>query len=104
MKEQNLIGPILLSIKLRLGFWLEGWSPSCPFNPSEIAYKLDYVRLWKEKKEVRRNIAWSPPPPNKVKWNVDGSSRGKPGPTSIGGILRDDHGVIRALFAASVRN
>lgn len=45
---------------------------------------------------------WCPPPPNKWKWNVDGSSNGKPGMAAIGEVLRDDQGVIKAMFAASV--
>lgn len=33
---------------------------------------------------------------------MDGSSKGKPRPACIGGILRDDQGMILARFAASV--
>lgn len=47
-------------------------------------------------------MEWCPPPHNKIKWNVDGSARGKPGPGGIGGILRDEIGNIKAMFAAAV--
>lgn len=51
---------------------------------------------------TKARYCWSPPPLNKVKWNVDGSSKWKPGPAGIGGILRNDQGITIALFAASV--
>ncbi|KAK9271694.1 hypothetical protein L1049_002057 [Liquidambar formosana] len=50
-------------------------------------------RLAKERlvKSVRY-IAWSFPPPAWVKLNTDGSSRGNPGESAGGGLLRDDVG------------
>lgn len=47
-------------------------------------------------------ISWNPPPPNKMKWNVDGSSRGRPGKARIGAVLRDESGTIKVKFVASV--
>ncbi|KAL4347296.1 hypothetical protein GQ457_17G024020 [Hibiscus cannabinus] len=44
-------------------------------------------------------IIEEPPPCGVLKFNVDGSTRGKPGPASCGGVLRDDHGQILALFS-----
>ena len=35
---------------------------------------------------------WSPPLNDSLKFNVDGSSRGKPGHSGIGGVLRDGNG------------
>lgn len=53
-------------------------------------------------KGPRPAIDWSPPPPNVLKWNVDGSSKGKPGEAGIGGVLRDGQGVVIAMFSAHV--
>lgn len=47
-------------------------------------------------------MVWCPPPQNKIKLNVDGSTRSKPGHVGIGGILRDEIGNIKAMFVASV--
>jgi hypothetical protein len=57
-------------IKVKVGFWMRGWCPE-----------------------------WQRPPRNEWKWNVDGSSRGKPGAAGIGGVLRNDCGEIMAEFA-----
>lgn len=89
-------------IKLRLGFWLKGWDKKCPFNPGEVVTKLNCVRLWNHHRNPRPLVSWCPPPSNKLKWNVDGSSRGKLGEAGIGGVLRNEFGTIKAKFTASV--
>lgn len=33
-----------------------------------------------------------------MKFNVDGTTRGKPGPTSIGGVLRNNKWIVLAMF------
>lgn len=38
---------------------------------------------------------WNPPDDQTLKWNVDGSSKGKPGPAGIGGVLRDHLGIVK---------
>ncbi|XVF66494.1 hypothetical protein PTKIN_Ptkin10aG0040200 [Pterospermum kingtungense] len=39
------------------------------------------------------SMVWKEPPQGYVKFNVDGSTIGKPGPAGIRGILRDHQGV-----------
>jgi ribonuclease HI len=39
---------------------------------------------------------------NSFKWNVDGSSLGKPGPSGIGGVLRNHHGHLLGMFSVLV--
>lgn len=63
---------------------------------------MDCVRLWNHHRNPRPLISWCPHPSNKLKWNGDGSSRGKPGEAGIGGVLRNEFGTIKAKFAASV--
>jgi hypothetical protein len=38
---------------------------------------------------------WNPPDDQTLKWNVDGSSKRKPGPAGIGGVLRDHLGIVK---------
>jgi len=45
---------------------------------------------------------WSPPIANSFKWNVDGSSLGKPGPLGIGGVLRNYNGILFGIFSLPV--
>ncbi|KAK8695641.1 hypothetical protein V6N13_000792 [Hibiscus sabdariffa] len=49
-------------------------------------------------RDVRRGIEWCPPMARSWKFNVDGSTRDKLGPTSCGGVLRDGEGQIIAIF------
>ena len=37
-----------------------------------------------------------------LKFNVDGATRGKPGPMSIGGILRNNNGEVLFRFSKNV--
>ncbi|GLU10925.1 hypothetical protein SLE2022_277010 [Rubroshorea leprosula] len=38
------------------------------------------------------NFKWAKPPPNVIKLNTDGSAKGNPGISAVGGIFRDHHG------------
>ena len=42
---------------------------------------------------------WSAPPQGILKINMDGSSKGNPGPDSIGGVGRDNKGDIQFVFS-----
>lgn len=63
---------------------------------------IEGVSSWKSNPKPRLQSTWEPPPSKTWKWNVDGSARGKPGPTGIGGVLRDEKGTILSKFAAGV--
>ncbi|XP_010259711.1 PREDICTED: uncharacterized protein LOC104599039 [Nelumbo nucifera] len=67
----------------------------------------DMLRKWKEiassisaKKTL--NTTWNPPPPGFIELNFDGSSMKNPGPSGIGGGLRDENGNIIAMFSSSI--
>jgi ribonuclease HI len=42
---------------------------------------------------------WSPPTANSFKWNVDGSSLGKPGPSGISGVLQNHNEILFDIFS-----
>ncbi|KAK9112949.1 hypothetical protein Scep_020468 [Stephania cephalantha] len=44
------------------------------------------------RKRPRRWVRWDFPNTGWVKLNVDGASKGNPGPASFGGVMRDEHG------------
>lgn len=44
-------------------------------------------------------MSWIPPPASWLKFNVDDAARGKPRPTSIGSMLKDDKGYVFCLFS-----
>ncbi|XWS63854.1 hypothetical protein CRYUN_Cryun06bG0137300 [Craigia yunnanensis] len=49
-------------------------------------------------KKNRIYVAWIPLIENCLKFNIDGSAIGKPGPIGCGGILQNERGTILALF------
>ena len=50
----------------------------------------------------RMSILWSLPPLDMLKFNVDGDARCKPGPASIGGVLRNSNGDVLFMFSKNV--
>ena len=56
--------------------------------------------------KVKKSILWSPPPIGSFKFNVDGPTRGKPGPAGIGGVFRNCNGDVLFMFSeyVGVRN
>eukprot|EP00253_Pinus_taeda_P034383 PITA_34383 len=45
---------------------------------------------------------WSPPPPNSFMLNFDGASKGNPGATGYGGVIRDHTGQVLKVFFGSI--
>ncbi|XVE61157.1 hypothetical protein DITRI_Ditri06bG0017300 [Diplodiscus trichospermus] len=50
----------------------------------------------------RRALSWTKPHVGTMKFNVDGSTMGKPGPAGIGGVLRDHLANAKIIFFKSV--
>ena len=53
-------------------------------------------------KSLKTITSWCPPPSGFLKFNVDGSVRGKPGPSGIGGVLRYELGMVKGIFSKAV--
>ncbi|XP_057856261.1 uncharacterized protein LOC131065691 [Cryptomeria japonica] len=51
---------------------------------------------------MRKIAIWSPPNPGWIKLNFDGASRGNPGPSSIGYIIRDHTGATLGKMAKPI--
>ncbi|XVE80961.1 hypothetical protein DITRI_Ditri15bG0023700 [Diplodiscus trichospermus] len=54
------------------------------------------------KSNNRGMVSWTKPEEGSLKFNVDGSTLGQPGPAGIGGILRDHDSSIKMLFSKLV--
>ena len=52
--------------------------------------------------KVERPFQWCPRNDGSLKFNVDGSTKGKPGLAGIGGLLRNSESVVVALFSIPV--
>ncbi|XVF79090.1 hypothetical protein PTKIN_Ptkin14bG0191400 [Pterospermum kingtungense] len=77
-------------IKLKLSHWIKAKWPHISFL--DMWCCPTGVSLGKKKKMVRVDISWAYPHIDSVKFNVDGSATGKPGPVDIGGVLRNHLG------------
>ncbi|XWS48374.1 hypothetical protein CRYUN_Cryun13aG0071000 [Craigia yunnanensis] len=53
-------------------------------------------------KAVKKGLLWNVTPSDSLKFNIDGSSRGKLGPVGIGGVLRDNTAAIKLVFSKAI--
>ncbi|XVE89047.1 hypothetical protein DITRI_Ditri19aG0118600 [Diplodiscus trichospermus] len=89
-------------IKIRIVSWVKAKWLEIGISQSDIARSLPTVSIPDKLAKVRRIVSWSKPPRGTVKFNVDGSSLGKPGFVNIGGILRDHLGHVKFWFSKSI--
>ncbi|KAK3231064.1 hypothetical protein Dsin_002945 [Dipteronia sinensis] len=71
------------------------WHGICPPKVELFMWQLSKNRVMV--KEV-------PPMSDRLKFNVDGSAIGKPGPAGVGGVLRDSNGKVLCMFSLFVGN
>ena len=67
----------------------------------------DMLRKWGEianctQTKLVMKVVWTLPPRGFLKLNVDGCSRGNPGQSGIGGVFRDENGVISVMFSGPI--
>jgi ribonuclease HI len=89
-------------IVTRLCLWLKAIEPDFPYSSSDLLRSAEGLIRWTNSQTLRTGVMWSPPMTNRFKWNVDGSSIRKPGPSGIGGVLRNHHGILLGIFSLSV--
>ena len=88
--------------KFRVAWWFKsfGKKSKLPVSLLMLNLKDNCVTLVPLNKKVRGS--WSPPVGANLKFNVDESARGKPGPTGIGGVLRNSEGSILCQFSIAI--
>ncbi|KAF7820661.1 ribonuclease H [Senna tora] len=90
------------------GYTIEGDNPR-PWTDSSMIYMasvtserpLHDVHKVKLTKPIRL-VKWKAPAPGTFKINVDGSSRGNPSKSGVGGLIRDSNGTMMAGFLVSI--
>ncbi|XVF26807.1 hypothetical protein REPUB_Repub14bG0050700 [Reevesia pubescens] len=82
-------------ILLRLAIWSKACWPLSASLVDDFMKFPSLVRIKPAPIKIRPLVLWLAPSLGSLKFNVDGSSLGKPGPAGIGGILRDDKGEIK---------
>ena len=93
---------IFFLIITRLCLWLKAIHSDFPYSSSDLIRSADGLFRWSNAHSFRIHNMWSPSMINSLKWNVDGSSLGKPGPSGIGGVLRNHHGHLLGMFSVPV--
>ena len=76
-------------INLRLIYWFQAKWPNNKDSVLDFCRFSNTVSTPKRMKKMRVVLQWSKPPTGFLKFNVDGSTIGKPGPAGIDGVLRD---------------
>ncbi|XVF79053.1 hypothetical protein PTKIN_Ptkin14bG0188900 [Pterospermum kingtungense] len=76
-------------VRFRIATWFKAkWPQEC-VNVVDILRDPRVCLPQVKNHRIRLGMYWEKPPMGFVKFNVDGSSLGNPGPSGIGGILRD---------------
>ncbi|KAK3188482.1 hypothetical protein Dsin_028043 [Dipteronia sinensis] len=89
-------------VKFRMVWWFKHHGPGSKESLSSLL--LNTIDLCKEDRHSKgqKVEAWTPPMSSDIKFDVDGSVLGKPGPTSIGGVLRDGEGKVLSCMGRNL--
>ena len=93
---------IIDTFRFRLASWFKAKWPESSHSISDIMRFPKNIQIPKVRKASKRTIVWDCPVPDYLKFNVDGSVRGKPGPAGIGGVLRDCNASVKAIFSKHI--
>ena len=84
----------------RADMWLKALGVDGPLHSQSLWLSAEAIRKFRPPpKPHRKSLGWQPPTFGVLKWNVDGSSLGKPGPAGVGGVLRDHEGLVKVIFS-----
>ncbi|PWA41098.1 hypothetical protein CTI12_AA559960 [Artemisia annua] len=90
-------------VKFRTGGWIKAFFPACSYSLLDFFVNIFSISVcFGDVCKVKRPSQWCPPEDGSLKFNVDGSAKGKPGLAGIGGLLRNSEGVVVALFSMPV--
>lgn len=84
----------------RVYWWVKGHREDFSYSLGQFVAGFEFVRL-QTQATSRVAVDWQAPPSGVLKFNVDGASKGNPGESGIGGVLRDSSGQILGYFSMS---
>lgn len=88
-------------IGMRIAWWIKSVWPHCPFDADQIYRNLSDIRM-PSSNAIPRQVLWAPPDIGVIKCNVDGASKGNPGNSGIGGVIRDSNKKWLGYFALGI--
>ena len=89
-------------IKLRIASWCKAKWSNCIISMTDAVRFPNEIKVLPKVAVPRVGIMWKNPSIGSLKFNVDGSSKGKPGPAGIGGVLRDCSGKVKVIFSKAI--
>ena len=89
-------------VKTCMAWWCKAKWPSTLFLFSDFYIAASNLSFNVQPKSPKTITFWCPSPSGFMKFNVNGSVKGKPGPSRIGGVLRDELGVVKGIFSKAV--
>lgn len=92
-------GDLLPLIICRVSTWIKAKGLDIPYSFTDMLRSSEGLKRLSIATNPRKSVSWSSPPKGWIKWNVDGSSLGKPGKSGIGGVLRDPKGQVICTFS-----
>lgn len=87
--------------KRKASWWIKIHWKDCPFDLNHIMQNLSDIRVGIRLK-APRYWSWSPPSAGFIVCNVDGASKGNPGPSGVGGVFRDENKKILGYFSLNI--
>lgn len=85
----------------RICAWVQSWWKECPYSSYDFAQFFGEIKTHQSSPRIRSS-EWSPPPPDLVKFNVDGFSLGNPGSSGVGGVLRNHNKDFLGIFSEAI--
>ncbi|KAK3219977.1 hypothetical protein Dsin_013947 [Dipteronia sinensis] len=86
-------------VKFLIVWWFKYLGKGIHDNVQSLLLNVKELCVETRKQKQKKIIDWIPPMTDTLKFNVDGSVRGKPGPAGIGGVLRNSNGKVLCLFS-----
>ncbi|KAK2653766.1 hypothetical protein Ddye_013622 [Dipteronia dyeriana] len=93
-------GMVAELVRWMVVWWFKNYGPGAPTSPTIMILNPKVGCVDSSKIRRKTVIRWCHPPEGAFMFNVDGSSRGNPGPSGIGGILRNHVGDTICMFSS----
>ena len=90
------------TIKLRITMWYKAKWPNGGESLMDVARFSNAIKAYAIGKTVRVITSWKHPPADAMKFNVDGSSKGKPRSVGIRGVFKDSLAAVKIFFSKAI--
>ena len=86
-------------VKFRVVWWFKHFGKGSHESVDVLLLNLKELCVDNKRRKFSAIADWHPPEFGSYKFNVDCSSKGKPGPSGIGGVLRDSNEKVLCMFS-----